>query len=123
MPSKASSALPPLSDSPWFWLYTFATFALILLVLIGPKFDERRAQHERQFQGRVRALQQQQGEDPTTALSEPGRTWLTLQPLYALLGVMIASGWVTLWWQRWRRHTSSSRTPNPEPRTPTRSPP
>jgi hypothetical protein len=120
MTSTAKSTAP-LSDSPWFWLYTFATFALVLLVLIGPKFEQRRAQHERQFQGRSRALQQRLGEEPTVALSEPGRTWLTLQPLYVVLGVLIALGWGTLWWQRWRatRHdaaaASESQTPNPTP--------
>lgn len=94
----------PLSDSPWFWLYTFATFGLVLLVLIGPKFEARRAQQERQFQGRSRALQQKLGEEASVPLSEPGRTWLTLRPLYVVLGVMIATGWITLWWQRRRAH-------------------
>jgi hypothetical protein len=93
----------PITDSPWFWLYTFATFALVLLVLIGPKFEARRAQQERQFQGRTRALQQRAGEEPTTDLSEPGSTWLTLRPLYVVLAIFIAVGWGTLWWQRWRR--------------------
>jgi hypothetical protein len=96
----------PITDSPWFWLYTFATFALLLLVMIGPKFDERRAQQERQFQGRARAMQQRAGEEPTMELSEPGHTWLTLRPLYVVLGMLIAVGWTTLWWQRWRKAKS-----------------
>jgi len=96
---------PPLADSPWFWLYTFATFGLVLLVLVGPKFEARRAQQERQFQGRTRALQERLGEEPSMPLSEPGRTWLTLQPLYVLLAVMIVLGWSTLWWQRRRPRT------------------
>lgn len=109
---KETSSLPPLGDSPWFWLYTFATFGLLLLVLIGPKFEARRAQHERQFQGRTRALQQRLGEEPSVPLSEPGHTWLTLQPLYVVLSVMVALGWSTLWWQRWRlRKQVSSATP------------
>ena len=99
---NATSPPPPLSDSPWFWLYTFATFGLVLLVLIGPKFEERRAQQERQFQGRTRAMQQKLGEEPSVEMSTPGNTLLTLQPLYVLLGVMVSIGWATLWWQRWR---------------------
>lgn len=101
-PSSSSPPLPPLADSPWFWVYTFATFALVLLVLIGPKFEERRAQQERQFQGRARAQQQRLGEEPTVELSTPGHTWLSLRPLYILLGIGVVVGWVTLWWQRWR---------------------
>lgn len=108
MSSTPRPPLPPISDSPWFWLYTFATFALVLLVLIGPKFEQRRALQERQEQGRMRAQQVRQGKEPTIPLSEPGRTWLTLRPLYIVLGVLIALGWGTLWWQRWR-----ARTPRP----------
>ncbi|HTN75130.1 MAG TPA: hypothetical protein VL096_07785 [Pirellulaceae bacterium] len=110
--------LPPLSDSPWFWVYTFGTFALILLVLIGPKFDERRAQQERQFQGRSRALQQRLGEEPTVELSTPGRTLLSLRPLYVVLGLMIAAGWTILWWQRWRTRPAVANLSEPSPPVP-----
>lgn len=102
--------LPPISDSPWFWVYTFATFGLVLLVLIGPKFDERRAQQERQFQGRARAMQKKLGEEPSVEMSTPGHTLLTLKPLYIVLGAMVAVGWVTLWWQRWRVRRASKNT-------------
>ena len=98
----ARPPLPPLSDSPWFWLYTFATFGLVLLVIISPKFDARRVQQERQYQGRARALQQRMGEEPDVPLSTTGHTWLTLRPLYVLLGGLVTVGWVTLWWKRWR---------------------
>ncbi len=114
----SSTSPPPLADSPWFWLYTFATFGLVLLVLVGPKFDARRAQQERQFQGRTRALQERMGEEASVPLSEPGHTWLTLKPLYALLGVLIALGWSTLWWQRWRNRApvpTIPNTPSPPP--------
>ncbi len=104
---------PPLTDSPWFWLYTFATFALVLLVLIGPKFEERRAQQERHYQGRSRALQQRLGEEPTVEMSAPGKTWLTLQPLYVVLGILVVLGWGTLWWQRWRKREKSAKIQGP----------
>jgi hypothetical protein len=93
---------PPLTDSPWFWAYAFATFALVLLVLIGPKFQQRRTLEERSFQGRARAMQQRLGEEPSVPLSTPAHTWLSLKPLYFLLGGMIAVAWGRLWWQRWR---------------------
>jgi hypothetical protein len=99
--------LPPLSDSPWFWLYTFATFGLVMLVIISPKFEARRVQQERQYQGRARALQQRMGEEPSVPMSTEGHTWLTLRPLYAVLGGLIAIGWVTLWWQRWRARSAA----------------
>lgn len=112
------STPPPLADSPWFWLYTFATVALVLLVLIGPKFEERRAQQERNFQGRARALQQRLGEEPSVPLSAPGKTWLSLRPLYVILGLLIAAGWSTLWWQRWRMR----RAPEPKDAGPANEP-
>jgi hypothetical protein len=107
--SDSRANLPPLSDSPWFWLYTFATFALVLLVLIGPKFDARRTQQERQFQGRARAMQERLGEEPSVPLSTPGHTWLTLYPLYAALAAMIVLGWVTLWRKRWKAPASAAK--------------
>jgi hypothetical protein len=108
---SSSQQLPPLTDSPWFWLHTFATVALALLILIGPKFEERRTQQERQFQGRSRALQKRLGDEPSVPLSTPGRTWLTLKPLYALLGLLICIGWATLWWQRHRASNLKSDIP------------
>lgn len=92
----------PISDSPWFWLYLFATGGLISLVLITPKFSQRQVEIERQAQGRERAFQSRAGEQPTTAMSTRGDTVITLWPLYCLLGAMLTVGWVILWWNRFR---------------------
>ena len=52
-PSTASqvSKMTPLTDSPWFWLYVFATVGLGLLVLVGPKWIERRVGLDQRAQG------------------------------------------------------------------------
>lgn len=110
--SSASHAAsrPPISDSPWFWLYLFATGGLISLVLITPKFSQRQVEIERQAQGRERAIQARAGEQPTAAMSTRGDTVITLWPLYCLLGAMLTIGWLVLWWSRFRK----SRLPNVE---------
>ena len=91
---------PPLSDSPWFWAYLFATSALIGLALINPKFERRQAQIERQFQGRSRAEQVKAGQTPDVQLSTPGDTRWNLRPLYVTTAVIAGIGWILVW----RRH-------------------
>jgi hypothetical protein len=102
----------PLSDSPWFWVYLFATAALIGLALIGPKFAERQAHIERQFQGRQRAAQQAQGQEPTGGLSTAERTVITLQPLFIALAAVTIIAWIIVW--RCRQLPSPG-PPSPDP--------
>jgi hypothetical protein len=92
-----SSTGRPITDSPWFWAYLFATAALIALALIGPKFAARQAQIEREFQGRQRASQQAQGEEPSGELSTRERTLITLQPLFWGLAIVTIGAWVVFW--------------------------
>lgn len=88
---------PPLSDSPWFWAYLFATAAIVGLALINPKFERRQAQIERQYQGRSRAEQIKKGQEPNVELSTPGDTRWNLRPLYGTLAVVAIGGWILVW--------------------------
>jgi hypothetical protein len=103
MPTASSSPRAPLTDSPWYWLYLFATAGLIALVLLGPKFSARQAQLERNYQGHQRANQNRVGLAPDTPLSSRDDTYIRLWPLYVLLFTLLAVGWIGLWWRRHHR--------------------
>ncbi len=119
------SASRPLADSPWFWVYLFGIAALIALALAGPKFGERQAQIEREYQGRTRAAQNLNGAEPDVPLSTSERTLITLRPLFLALAAITAVGWIVHWWTRrvqWtQRHSRTSDVVlNPEHGTPQR---
>jgi hypothetical protein len=95
------------TESPWFWGYLFGMFALVALSFAGPKFAARQAQLEQQFQGRERALQIREGEEPNMELSTPENTIIKLWPLYAGLSATTVIAWVVFWWTR--RMTSTVR--------------
>ena len=89
--------LRPITDSPWFWAYLFGTAALVALALAGPKFNLRQAQIEREFQGRQRAAQDLNGQEPSVAMSAAGRTLITLRPLFVALAVITIVAWLVFW--------------------------
>ena len=112
----------PITDSPWFWVYLFGTAALIALALVSPKFGPRQAQIEREYQGRTRAAQNLNGENPDLTMSTAQRTLVTLRPLFIALAVITAAGWAVFWWTRQRATQSeppstafAARPLNPEP--------
>jgi hypothetical protein len=87
----------PITDSPWFWAYLFGTAALLALALIGPKFSQRQAHIEREFQGRQRAAQQLGGQEPTVPMSSVDQTLITLRPLLFALAAITVIGWFIFW--------------------------
>jgi len=101
------------TESPWFWGYLFGMFALVALSFAGPKFAARQAQLEQQFQGRERAMQIRNGEEPDIELSTPDETIITLWPLYAGLSMATVVAWGVFWWTR--RQTASPKTSSPVP--------
>src|SRR5262245_2224074 len=105
----------PLAASPWFWVYLFATAALVALALIGPKFAARQAQIEREYQGRQRAAQQAQGAEPTGELSTAEKTLITLRPLFLGLAAITVVAWIITWLSSRRANllTPDSRPPTP----------
>ena len=94
---------PPLGDSPWFWMYLFATAAFFALLAIGPKYDTRQAGIERQGQARQR-IDAQAANRPmdNVPVSTIGRTLVTLRPLRLTLGVVLTLAWAALCWSRLR---------------------
>src|SRR5690606_31854677 len=98
MPSSGPPR-PPLTDSPWFWVYLFATFALLTLFVMRPRVLERQAQIERKEQGRKRAIEQISGQTPQTPLSTPENTQITLAPLFLIMGLV----WLVAAFMVWRR--------------------
>ena len=95
-------------ESPWYWVYVFGIAALVAILLLGSKFQQRQAQIERTYQGREQALKIQSGEQDETELksadelSTPGKTLLTLRPLMIIIGVVVAVAWSMVWWQFFR---------------------
>jgi hypothetical protein len=102
---------PPLSDSPWFWVYLFTTFALIVLMVMRPRVQERQAQIERKTQGRQRALEQAAGQTPSTRLSTPDDTQIGLGPLFLILGAVWIVSWIMLW-RRFRQRQTLAEVPS-----------
>ena len=102
-PSKAS-----ITDSPWYWVYLFATAGLIVLMMAGSRYSLRQSQIERSAQGRQRAVQNISGQEPVTPMSEPERTLITLWPLYLILGTLLVIAWANLAWRYWRRKRDSA---------------
>src|SRR5580765_1754130 len=107
MPSASRSY----TDSPWFWAYLFATAALVALALIGPKFAARQAQIEREFQGRQRAAQNAQGQEPSGTLSTAEKTLISLRPLFFGLAAISTVAWIVFY--RTRMLTQVALTPDP----------
>lgn len=89
------------ADSPWFWAYWFGIFSLVALFLASPKFRERQAHIEREYQGRTRAAQNLRGEEPDVALSTPGQTEITLWPLIAGLSAITVVSWLVYFRSRY----------------------
>jgi hypothetical protein len=87
---------PPFSDSPWFWIYVFTTFALIVLMIMRPRVQDRQAQIERKAQGRQRAMERAAGQTPQTPLSTPETTVIPLTPLFVILGAVWVLSWFML---------------------------
>lgn len=103
MSEHSSPQQEPITDSPWFWLYLFATVALILLIVFQGKLSIRQANIERQHQ--ARQLANQSGEisiETPVTVSSPGNTVIGLNYLIAVLGVLVVIGWVRLWYVRFR---------------------
>lgn len=102
----------PITESPWYWFYLFATTGLIFLVVMSPKFASRQAQVERQNQGRNRAIQQQIGQTPTTEMSTSDKTLVTLRPLFWILGGVLVVAWALLWWSHFRQPRTATQPNN-----------
>ena len=90
-----------LTDSAWFWVYIFATAALIGLALASPKYHSRQAQLERQFLARQAGGQTIKGADGRT-IAPPTRDNLIMRlgPLVVICAALLVVAWSRLWWTR-----------------------
>lgn len=98
---ETSRTPPPLSDSPWFWAYLFATAGLVALWLASGKYSVRQGQIERQFQAREEARLAQGGKPaklPVPTSFEQLR--VPLRPLYLILAPIVAGCWIVFWLRR-----------------------
>jgi len=101
----------PITDSPWFWAYLFGTAALVALALAGGKYGPRQAQIEREYQGRQRAVQTLNGQEPDVGLSTAQRTLVSLRPLFLLLAAITVGAWLVFWRQHRRCRQQASAPP------------
>lgn len=101
--AQSTASRPPITDSPWFWVYLYAVAGLIALALMQPRFGSRQAEIERQYQGRQRAAEKKLGQPPTTPMSTRDNTIITLRPLYLILAGVFAVAWCVLWLRHFRR--------------------
>ncbi|MCA9214440.1 MAG: hypothetical protein KDB27_15320 [Planctomycetales bacterium] len=91
---------PTVSDSPWFWIYLFATAGLIALMLAGNKFDHRQAEIEREFSARQSHGHVISGDEGPIAPPVAGEQHVTLRPLYIAMGVCVIVGWTVFYLRR-----------------------
>lgn len=95
---------PPLTDSPWFWGYVFATAALIALALAAPKYSSRQTQLERRFLARQEGGQTIKGNDGKS-IEPPTKDNLILRlgPLFIICGSLLVVAWSRFWWTHFVR--------------------
>lgn len=102
----------PLTDSPWFWGYIFATAALIALAVASPKYHPRQTQLERQFLARQEGGQTIKGEGgEVIAAPHEDNLILNLGPLVLICACLLVIAWGRFWWTR----TSPVSQPTEEP--------
>jgi hypothetical protein len=92
----------PLTESPWYWVYLFATGALIALALMSRKYDHRQAEIEREFSARQRHGYIVSDDRGPIEAPKPGRQLIRLQPLFVMFSLIFMGGWVLFWYQRSR---------------------
>jgi hypothetical protein len=116
--AKTDLPVPPVTDSPWFWLLAFSLMALLALVAIGGKYSRRQANIERQYQARERVAEKLTAENNPSALgridvanggrpyARPATGLIPIWPLAVLLGLVSLAAAVMLY--RARRAVPSS---------------
>ena len=97
----------PITDSPWFWLYLFCTAGLIALAASSGKYQQRQARIEREYHATQVGRQSPEELDAEA----PHQLMLPLQSLYVFFGVLLAIGWGSLWWKRFRVRASQTAAP------------
>ena len=98
----------PITDSPWFWGYIFATAALVALAMASPKYYPRQTQLERQFLARQQGGQTVKGEDGQVIETPNEKNLiLNLGPLFLICACLLVVAWGRFWWTRTSAYPSN----------------
>ena len=99
------------TDSPWFWIYLFSTFALIGLLIMQAKFVSRQTAIERKGLGRGTMLEQNadpgSGTEIHAASDKQTLRTVSLRPLILVLALALCVGWIVFWSQQLRRRSNA----------------
>ena len=101
---------PPIAESIWFWIACFSAVGLLALVAIGPKYAQRQAQIERQYQARGQVHRDiaqgrplgEMADRDIVRYSTDDDTLINLRPLQIALGTVFLIATVALVRQRLR---------------------
>lgn len=100
MTTPTTQSRPPITDSPWFWVYLFATAALALLMVSKPKLQYRQAWLERQHQAREFSHRLAEGQAVEGELIQPESTHIRIEYFFYLLAGVLIFAWGRLWYSR-----------------------
>jgi len=100
MAASTTETRPPITDSPWFWVYMFATAALALLMVSKPKLQYRQAWLERQHQAREFSHRLAEGQAIEGELIQPETTHIRIEYFFYLLAGVLILAWGRLWYSR-----------------------
>jgi hypothetical protein len=93
-----------LTDSPWFWLLAFTACGLILLEILGPKYQRRQAQLERQHQARqwaqIESAAGREAAEQSVEYSSEEETEIPLWPIRGVALAILCVSTVVLWMRR-----------------------
>ena len=99
-----SSETPPITDSPWFWVFLFSLVGLVALAAISGQYGKRQARLERQYQARERLAEDAVADPERRAYSSPADTLVPVWPLAAGLGAVVVFAAVMLGREHQRRN-------------------
>ena len=99
-----------ITDSPWFWVYAFATAGLVLMVLAGPKWITRQARLDQRAEGIRWSMSVSESKGPETSqgdrLSDDEdakiRWRQQFRILVSVMALTLAIAWIGFFVQRRR---------------------
>ncbi len=93
------SPLPPLTDSPFFWLLIFGTAALIGGLAIAPKYTQRMDRVERMYEARNKAYAERIGVDTSQKTVAMHRDVSIRELLIFVAVLLLGGGAIGRWWE------------------------
>lgn len=91
-----------MTDSPWFWVYLFTTFGLIVMLLMLPKLEQRQRELDLEGQAKRVSMDLPAPNSNTDAALAQGTPRKRFSWLIGLLAVLLTGGWITFWFSRQR---------------------